>query len=376
MLFQEVIGHDEIKARLVESVTKEAVPHAQMFTGPEGCGTFPMAMAYAQYLLCTNRTANDSCGTCPSCVKVSTLQHPDMHFSFPGLSAGGGGKSVADVYLSQWREMVQSNPYFNVKDWRNELVAENKQLLLGVDEAENILKKLSLSAYAGGYKVMLIWLPELMNVAAANKLLKQLEEPNPGTVFIMICEDTEQLLATIISRMQTVKFPAVKEQLLAQNLSERYQVDEATALNIAHFSEGNVNAAMHYVQNDFTDASHFNLLVEWMRACYNYDVSKLVPLAEVFHKTGRESQKEFYEYALHFVRQCIVANYGQDELSRFTPEEAKFAVKFSPFINHLNVVDLAETIELAHRDIGRNVYARIVMLHCSYQIHKLLRRAD
>ena len=270
-----------------------------------------------------------------------------MHFSFPGISAGGGGKSVADLYLPQWREMVKTNPYFSTKDWRNELVAENKQLLLGVDEAESLLKKLSLSSYAGGYKIMMIWLPELMNVAAANKLLKQLEEPNPGTVFIMICEDTEQLLATIISRMQTIKFPAVEEAVLAEKLTQLYQIDESTALNIAHFSECNVNAAMQYVQNDFTDASHFNLLVEWMRACYNYDVAKLVPLSEAFHKTGRENQKEFYEYSLHFVRQCIVANYGQDELSRFTPEEAKFAGKFSPFINHLNVVELAETIELA-----------------------------
>ncbi|MEO0405008.1 MAG: hypothetical protein AAF193_09065, partial [Bacteroidota bacterium] len=134
--------------------------------------------------------------------------------------------------------------------------------------------------------------------------------------------------------------------------------------------------AIALAKDDFKNSEHFQMMVEWLRGCYNYDVKKLVPLAETFHKAGREHQKEYFEYVLHFVRQCIVANYGRDDLSKLTHAETQFASKFSPFINHLNVVELSETIEEAHKDIGRNVYARIVFLHLSYLVHKLLKRAE
>ena len=373
MLFQEVIGHQELKEKLAERVLENRIAHAQMITGAPGTAMFPLALAFARFLLCTDKQGKDACGTCPSCVKVNALQHPDLHFSYPTINPGSGKKNVADTFGEAWREMISDSPYISQEDWRHYIGAENKQLNLGTDEAENILKKLSLSSYGGGYKIMVIWLPEKMNTSAANKLLKLFEEPNPKTLFLLVCEDTELLLSTIISRMQTIKVTPIDEEELKKALMVRFHVTEDEADQITSFADGDINLALRLINSD-AESDYFKMLVDWMRACYNYDVQKLVPLSDDFHGSGRENQKSFYEYALHFIRQCLVSNYGQENLAKFTPEEAKFASKFSPFINHLNVMDLVDTIEKAHRDITRNCYGKIVMLHTSYLVHKLLRR--
>lgn len=377
MFFRDIIGQDQVKSFLLKQVADDEVPHAQLFAGPEGGGKLALALAFSRYLLCENKGENDACGTCPSCVKVNSLQHPDLHFSFPIISSGKSGqKNVSDLHLPAWRNRLLSSPYFSTEDWKDDLVAENKQLNIAVDEAENILRKLTLAAYGGSYRIIIIWLPEYMNIQTANKLLKQIEEPGPGTVFMMVCHDTEQLLATILSRLQLRKVSLPSEEELSAFLIEKHGVNEERAKEVAHFVDGNVNEAYRLLSSNTSNNEHFEQLMQWMRACYSNDARTLVPMAEKLHKSGRESVKTFLEYVLHFFRQCIVANYGREEMTRLTEEEAKFASKFAPFINHLNVIELTEVIEAAHHDVSRNCYARLVLLHTSFQVHKLLRRAQ
>jgi len=377
VFFKDVIGQDLVKAFLLKQVADDEIPHAQLFAGPEGGGKLALVLAYARFLLCQNRGEQDACGSCPSCVKVSSLQHPDLHFSFPIIApAKSGQKKVSDLFLDRWRARLMNNPYFTTEDWKDDLVAENKQLNIAVDEAESIIRKLTLAAYGGTYRIMIICLPEFMNAQTANKLLKQLEEPGPGTLFMMVCHDTEQLLSTILSRMQVTKVHLPSEEVLSTFLIENHGLSQERALEIAHFVDGNVNEAYKLLTNNMSNNEHFEQLAQWMRACYSNDAQQLVPIAEKLHKSGREAVKSFLEYALHFFRQCIVANYGREELTRLTADEAKFASKFAPFINHLNVLELTEAIEAAHNDVSRNVYTRLVLLHTSFQVHKLLRRAE
>ena len=209
MLFSEVLGQDHIKSHLTKSADAGRIPHAQLFVGPEGSGTLPMAIAYAQYILCSNKNAENSEGN-PACnLKFKNLSHPDLHFAFPVTTNDKVKRHpVSSHFLEEWRQLIDQQPYGNLFDWYKMLGVDNKQGQIGVDEALDIVKSLSLKSYEGGFKVMLIWMAEKMNTACANKLLKLIEEPPEKTVFILIAEDEEQIISTIRSRCQVLHFPA------------------------------------------------------------------------------------------------------------------------------------------------------------------------
>lgn len=372
MLFRDVVGHDSLKTRLIQSARENRISHAQLFHGPEGCGNFALALAFARYLVCPNRSETDSCGMCPTCKKVTTLQFADLHFSYPYFNRKSGKQSVSTEFLEEWRSMVSEFGYFDFAHWRGQVNAENKQLMIGVKEAEEIVQKIALKSYEGGLKVLIVWLPEYMNISCANKLLKTIEEPPDNTVFLLVSHAPEQIISTILSRTQMTKVPALSDEDIHSALLTRLGVTKADmAEEITTISEGNYFKAYALAR-----LGQENLLsevfIDWMRNCYTGKAQDLVAFSDVQHTSGRETVKKFLEYALHMVRQCTVLNYAGDAVARLTSEERVFAKKFAPFINERNVMDIVEQLELAHRDVGRNIYTKLVMLDLSMRMHKFL----
>lgn len=377
MLFDQVIGQEHIKKHLQTSAENGRIPHAQLFVGKEGSGTLPMAIAYAQFLLCH---FSDDAAACN--LKCEKLQHPDLHFAFPVTTNDSVKKHpVSDLFLEDWRYFVQQQPYGSLFNWLRLIGVENKQGLLGVDEAEAIVKKLQLKSYEGGFKVMIIWMAEKMNIAAANKLLKLIEEPPEKTVFLLITEDEEQLINTITSRCQALHFPALSEQDIITALMEREQVSESEAAKIAHQAEGNYNKAVHMAHQDSKDLVFEEWFVAWVRTAFKAKgntavVQQLIAWADVIAKSGRETQKQFLQYCLQFFRQALLLNYKSPELVFLEPQTKFDLAKFAPFVHADNMLSIQKELEEAIYHIERNGNARIIFLDLSMKLTRLLHRKE
>ena len=373
MLFSDVVAQTNLAARLRDGINSGKVAHAQLFDGSEGSGALALARAYAQYLHCTDRTPEDSCGKCTSCVAHSKLQHPDLHWSFPFFKKDSSGRSISDPFQSQWREVMLDSAYVGQEEWLGKIGADKKQLFISVDEALEINRKLGLKAFHGGYKVLILWLPETMRVDTANKLLKLIEEPTEKTVMLFVSQNSDRLLATILSRLQRVKVPRLSDEDAAQGLSKMTGLPADSSLGWVHVTEGNVTAAKR-LSSSGMETPDLELFSAWMRACWARDGEAMMRQSNEFAGPGREAQKRFITYALHMVRQCIVGNYGASLLVRLTNGEAAFLSKFSKFIHHKNVVKITSLLEAAYRDIAGNVNSKIVFMDLSVQIHILLRK--
>ena len=370
MLFSKVIGHAALKARLIGNIREGRVAHAQLFMGPRGSGNLPMALAYAQYLLCRDRDAADACGRCSSCLQMQKLEHPDVHLEFPIFFTEK--VKVCEPFTAQWRQAVLAEPYLDIEQWRDQLESENKQLRMGVDIAQEIQRKLSLRSFMGGYKVMLIWLPELMDPAAANKLLKVLEEPEPNTVFLLVSVDAEQLLATILSRAQLVKVPALRPTELVEALSERFtELNEEEAMAIALRSEGDLLEAADMANKN--EEELFVFFRDWLRACYRREADAAVEFGEAFQKMGRERQKSLMRYGLYLIRQCALQWQNVPELVRVLGQEQEFVQNFSKLLNHANAEGIRRELETAHYHVERNANPKILFSDLSYRMMGLLR---
>ncbi|NNE55061.1 MAG: DNA polymerase III subunit delta [Flavobacteriales bacterium] len=372
MLFREIIGQESIKRKLIKVVNGGRIPHAQMFVGPEGCGNFAMALAFFQYLSCAHRTETDSCGTCPSCRKHKHVQFADMHFSFPIFSKKQGG-SICLEFLEEWRRAVQNSPYLDAAAWRGYMSSDNKQLNIPVKEAADISHKLSLTSYEGGYKMLIMWLPEYMRPVTANKLLKLIEEPPDNTLIIMVANSTENMLSTILSRVQKIKFSRLTDDEVRNGLVTHAGVASPSKVeSITRLANGNYWKALQMIQADAGE--HFHAFVGLMRMAYKFDMTGLVNWANERNDQGRETAKQFLEYALHMVRQCILGNYTAGQLARLSEDEKGFADNFSSFINDRNVVEITTALEEAYYDISRNINGKLVMFDLSIQMARAIHR--
>ena len=369
--FAKVIGHAALKAKLIGNIRERRVAHAQLFMGPRGCGNLPLALAYAQYLLCEQPDVADACGSCPACLQAQKLEHPDLHLAFPIFFADKKPRTC-DHYVAQWRQAVLQQPYLDLDHWRDQLNSENKQLRMGVDIAQEIQSRLALKSFRGGYKVMVIWLPELMDPAASNKLLKVLEEPEPNTVFILVSNDADQLLATIISRTQLVKVPALRPGEVAEVLREHYPaLDAEEARTIALRSEGDLLEALTIA--DQGEEELFVFFRDWLRQCYNKQVAAVAEFAEQFQKMGRERQKGLMRYGLYLVRQCVLQWQQVPELVGVFGQEQEFVSKFSGLLNERNAEGIRQELETAHVHVERNANPKMLFMDLSYRLMGLLR---
>jgi DNA polymerase-3 subunit delta' len=381
MLFNTIIGQQHIKNHLTISVDNGRIPHAQLFVGPEGSGTLPMAIAYAQYLLCNNTEGENTNGNAACNLKFKNFSHPDLHFAFPVTSNDKVKKHpVSSHFLEEWRDVLKKQPYGNLFDWYKALGVDNKQGQIGVDEALDIVKALALKPYEGGYKIMLIWMAEKMNTAAANKLLKLIEEPPNKTVFILIAEDEEQIISTIRSRCQTLHFPPLAEVDIKNALIRNYNLNEAVATNLAHQANGNYNKACDLVYHDSEDTQFENWFIFWIRAAFKAKGNKaaihdLISWSEDIAKTGRETQKLFLNFCLDFFRQALLLNYNAEALVYMDIKNEKFDLKnFAPFVHNNNILEISSELQDAIYHIERNGNSKIILTDLSIKLTRLLHK--
>lgn len=374
MLFKEVVGNQETKKALIQQVESGRVSHAQLFLGPEGSGKLAMAIAYSQYLMCDAPTSTDACDECPNCLKMKSLTHPDLHFAFPVVANKTAKIGSSIDRIKEWNALILKNTYFGLNQWQEELDEMGKNAAIAVEESRLILKRLSLKSYSGKYKIMIIWLPEKMNTQAANKLLKILEEPPEQTVFFLICNNSEGMLPTILSRTQIIRFPALKVSEVSNFLTNRYHIEASIAESAATLSQGNLNEAMQLLQGAKSQNLFFDLFVKMMRAAYTANPIELMDISDEAASLDKENQKNFVKYGLHLFRESIILNYMKGELLNLRAEERKFLEKFARFINNQNITELLSEFNDAYYHLERNANSKILFSDLLIKLTKLIKK--
>ena len=370
MLFKQIIGQAYLKNRLLNIAKEGRVSHTQLFVGPEGSGNLALAVAFAQYVNCKNPLPDDSCGICPSCVKFEKLIHPDLHFTFPTISPYKQSKEL----LEEWREAFSANPYLSDFDWLNTLDSgANKQGNITIDECRDIVHRLSLTSYEAKYKTQIIWQPEHLK-NEGNVLLKLLEEPPQGTLILLVANNTEKVLATILSRAQTVKIQKLQDAEIEAALMELHACSQQKATDIARLSDGDYNMAMSLVGIEHD--GYFERYSKWMRCCYAGKVDEIQKWVDDINGTGREYVKNFLGYTSQMMRAAFLYRYGDKQLLRVNEEELGFLVKFTGFIHSGNLSEIIKSLDEAVVHTERNANLKIMFLNLSLYIGKQLKSAQ
>jgi DNA polymerase-3 subunit delta' len=381
MLFSEIIGQNHLKHHLIQSASSGRVPHAQLFIGSDGSGTLPMAIAYAQYLLCKN-TGEENTGGSESCnLKFNNLAHPDLHFVYPVATTAEVSKHpTSDKFADAWRTFLKQNLYGNLFDWYTHIDIQNKQGQIGVDEASEIVKKLSLKSFEGGYKIMIIWMADKMNTEASNKLLKLLEEPPSKTVFILIAENEKNILQTILSRCQVLKFNPLNPNEIQEALVAKYNTPRHEATLIARQSQGNYNKALQLLQNKENDLPFEKWFVQWVRAAFRAKgnaavIQELIEWSETLAALGREQQKQFLEFCIEIFRQALLLNYKTPDLVYYQTTTDKFKLEnFAPFVNGSNINEIFNELSEAIYHIERNGNGKMIFTDLSIKLTRLIHK--
>ena len=375
MNFSQFPGQKETIFRLIRSVREERVSHAQLFTGPEGCGSFAMALAYARYVSCENRSDHDSCGICKSCVKYDKMIHPDLHFVFPVIKNKKDSEPVSDSFVEEWRVFVKKSPFFTINDWLDSIEVGNAQGMIFASEAGEIIKKLNLKTFESDYKIMIIWLPEKMHPSTANKLLKMIEEPPEKTLFLLVSDEPDKILPTILSRCQLVRIPGFGIDEIRKYLVSAFGAEEKKASEIARVSNGNIIRASELFVNEDSSLVNLENFKKMMRFAWKRDIISVISWSEEMAATGREAQKSFILYSLRILRENLMLSLGQlkNKLVFLSGEEASFSENFHPFIKQDNIYNLTEEFSLAHSHIEANGNARIIFLDLALKVTRLIR---
>lgn len=362
-----------MKGHLRRLLQEKKLPHAIMLCGPKGAGKLPLALAFAQMLLCQHPTEEGACGTCSDC-RMSTLwAHPDLHFSFPVYKGKSSDKPISDDFLEEWRDQLNSTVYFDTEDWLEDIGAENQQIVIYVQESDNLQRKLALKSSQGGRKVVVIWLPERMNEQTGNKLLKLIEEPPVGTHFLLVSQEPDLVLGTIQSRVQRINVPALPEEAIAQALQERHSMPADDAKLLAHIAQGSYTEALKRMQRNSEQQLFFDLFVQLMRHSYARRIKEMHQWALAVSELGRERQKRMLDYFQQQLRENFIYNFHKPEMNFLGREEENFSTRFAPFIGERNVVGIMNELSDAARDIAQNVSARMVFFDLALKMIILLK---
>ncbi len=375
MFFREVIGQHRIKQQLIRQTEEKRISHAQLFLGSDDTGALALALAFARYIHCKDRGQDDACGTCPSCLKHDKLIHPDTHFFFPSASNDthkDRDKVSSKLFTDRWRDLLLDTPYFTYYQWLQKLGVENKQAIINATDCNDIIRHLGMKSYESPYKIIVMYMVEKIYHSAAPKLLKVLEEPPPNTVFLMVSENKDRVLNTILSRTQVVKLFVPDEAAVLQALTDRYQIENKRAKQIAFLTGGSITEALQLTKHDEEQLADFESFREWMRHCYKNDAAHIIRWVETVAKGGREKQKSFLLYGLKIFRMALLHNYKLQEMVRLEGEESKFIHRFSPFLNHKNTIQVVEAFDKAIMHLERNANARILFTDLSFQLVRQL----
>lgn len=377
-MFKNIIGQQKVKERFIRSVKEGRISHAQLLHGPEGVGKLRLAIAYAQYLSCTNRTDTDACGVCPSCLKYARLEHPDLHFVFPIIKPANKNSVICDDFLQDFKKLNIEKSYFSLSEWYSRISDGTKQGVIYSNESSEIIRKLNLKTYESQYKVMIIWMPELMHEACANKLLKILEEPPPFTLFLLVSNNPNGMLGTILSRTQQIKIDRLSEEEIKAAIGEKFtNLDEIKINDIARISNGSFLRAIALADDSENEKNNLNQFIALMRKAWlvgnkrNYEsLQELKKWSDQMatHTAGREGQKQFLKYSQVLIRENFIFNLKQKTLNYMSTSEEEFSIHFSPFINENNVEKLTAEFALAERHIEQNVNAKMVFFDLALKI--------
>lgn len=368
MQFAHIAGQEAVKQHLIQSVKDNRIPHAQLFLGPEGSGSLPLAFAYAQYVSCENRGENDSCGVCSSCRKYEKLVHPDLHFSYPFFAKDKADSAITVIH--EWRELFLKQPYFGFDDWREQFDAGNKQANININECHQIIKKLSLKPFESAFKILILWLPEYLD-KEGNTLLKVIEEPSPNTLFILVAENQEEILSTILSRTQLVKIPSLNQDEVSNWLITEQRMDEHQAASVAYLADGNLSKAISLSEN--SESRFHEFFAGWLRGCFANRMNDVFPIVDRLADAGRESQKNFLQYGMNLMREVLMQQSGVTELVRLPGGEKEFVERFSPHISLSQTEAISAELEKACYHLERNANQKILFLDVSLQLVKILK---
>ena len=369
MQFSDVLGQHEIKTYLREIVSQDRVPHALLFLGKPGNGPLPMALAFAQYLMCEKRGQDDACGDCTHCKKNRKYIHPDIHYTYPTI----GSKMTSADFTSSWRSFLEANPYGDAFDWFNMLGGDNKQGNITKDECNRILKVLSLKTFEGEYKIHILWMPEYLG-AQGNRLLKIIEEPPDSTVFILVAERQEEILNTILSRCQIVSFKPLKDEVIAKQLTDQFEFNHTKSMQIAFLTDGDLNEALKLAGEK--DQVLSTLWIDWMRKVYKGYGPDLVAWSDQLNRMDRESQKNLFRYGLHFLHEMLIYELNNHYTPRLLDKEKMAMQKLGALMSISKIEAMIELINLSIFHIERNANSKIIMLDCGIKIHRILRKGE
>jgi DNA polymerase-3 subunit delta' len=377
MKFSEIIGQEKIKKQLIQTVKNNRVSHAQLFFGPEGSGKLALAVAYAQYINCENRTDTDSCGNCPSCRKYEKFIHPDLHFFFPvskTKKVKDSNKPLSEMFMEEWRELlIENSAYITPGEWYKKIDIEKKQGLINAADCNKVIEKFRYKAFEAEYIVVIIWMADKIFHAAAPKILKIIEEPPEKTLFILISGDQDKIISTILSRTLLVKIPKITDEELINKITSSYSYSNEVIKNAVFLADGNYKEALKIIENNENENFNFEKLQQWMRLCFSKDMIKINSFITEISKLNREQLKSFLKYALHITRNCLLINYNGYNNIKLSSKEIDFLRKFSPYINSANGIQFTEEFEKAIFHIERNAYAPLLFMDLSLTVSKLLK---
>ncbi len=377
MNFSKIPGQKEVISRLIRSVKEERVSHAQIFTGPEGCGSLAVALAYAKYISCEDRSEEDSCGKCRSCVKYEKMIHPDLHFVFPVIRKGGkDNEPVSDSFIESWREFAGRSPYFTLNGWLNSIEVGNAQGLIFSSEAAEIIKKLSLKTFESDFKIMIIWLPEKMHPSAANKLLKMIEEPPEKTIFLLVSDEPDKIIPTIMSRCQLIRLPGFSNDEITGYLTDILKAERQKASEVARVANGNIIKAIELYEDEDASSRNLDRFKNLMRYAWKRDIISIIGWTDDISATGREAQKNFLTYSLRILRENFMMTLGQQKnnLVFLAGEEASFSGNFHPFVNDKNIFLLTDEFNLAFSHVEANGNPKIIFLDLALKVTRFITR--
>ena len=390
MQFSDVINQKEVKQQLVELVQHNRLSHALLFLGKEGSGALPLALAFAQYVVCEkingrpavkllfddelaasdieHPTFNDSCGICSGCVKAQQLIHPDIHFSYPTVTKKAGEKPVATDFINDWREFIKQNSYGNLFDWIEQIKEkENSQGKITAEECNDIIRKLSLKSFESEYKILIMWMPEYLG-AEGNKLLKLIEEPPPNTLFILVAENESLILPTIVSRCQLIKIPTLEIKDIEKTLVQKNNIDPEKARQIAAISDGNYRDALQLIQNVEDDWE--KLLRDWLNAVLKNGPVAQTKWVEEISRLGREKQKQFLRYFSHLLEQAVLLRAAGIEPN--DSKEKDFAERLNKIAGIEQQQAIIEELDKASYYIERNANAKILFHAVTIKLYHII----
>ncbi|MDE5945527.1 MAG: DNA polymerase III subunit delta [Rikenella sp.] len=381
MRFSDIIGHDEIKRRLRETVRNGRISHALLFTGGEGAGALPLALAYAQYVNCRHRSEEDSCGECPECYRMQRLEHPDCHYIYPVnvskeavVTGRADEKPRSEQFVHLWRQAVpRTGGYLTEQEWYAELGIENQQGIINKNDANELVRQMGFKSFEGGYKTVVVWLPERLHEAAANTLLKLVEEPPEKTLFLFVSVEPERIIATIRSRTQIVALPGVPDEVIARELTARQNIPPEEAERIARRAQGSWGTALRLATGqNVSETEHQDRFIRLMRLCYQQKYIELFDWAEEMAPLGREAQKQFCTAALGIVRECYLTGIGLPELAYTDPAREQFCRNFAPYVSHITVEGFVAEFELLLAHIRQNGNPKILFTHFAMSVCKII----